>query len=143
MIRSVFVAGTAAGVLALGGLTAAAGNSHLSSLTHLATNGSSTGEERVGALTALTQALRATATDAESVSAAHAQKQAEAQTPNQAQTQTQDEDTSESDDAAENDTAENDDAAEQAAATASAQQPAPESENEQAPTGGSDEAGGD
>lgn len=142
MIRSVFVAGTAVGVLALGGLTAAAGNTHPSSLTHGATNGSSAGEERGGALTALMQAIRATATDAETVSAAQAQTQEEAQTPNQAQAQTQDEDTNENDDAAENDTAENDDAAEQAA-PASAQQPAPESDNEQAPTGGGGEGGGD
>jgi hypothetical protein len=142
MIRSVFVAGTAMGVLALGSLTAAAGNAHARALTHVAKSGTVAGEEKAGTVTALTQGALATATDAQNAGAAHAQ--AETQAP--AQTQAQDEDTTENDDAAENDTAENDttendDAAEQAAAAA--QQPAHESDNENAPTGGGGEDGGD
>jgi hypothetical protein len=73
MIRSVFVAGTAMGVLALGSLTAAAGNAHASALTHLAKSGTGAGEEKAGAVTALTQAALATATDAENASGARAQ----------------------------------------------------------------------
>lgn len=138
MIRSVFVAGTAVGVLALGSLTAAAGNAHPSALTHVGATGSAAGEEQGGALTALTQAVRTMATDPENTTA-HVQAQPQAQ----AQTETQDEDTTGNDDAAENDTAEVDDAAEQAAAAASAQQPATKSESEQAPTSGGGESGGD
>lgn len=138
MIRSVFVAGTAVGVLALGSLTAAAGNAHPSALTHVGATGSAAAEEQGGARTALAQAVHTTATDAENTTA-HVQTQPQAQ----AQTETQDEDTTENDGAAENDTGEVDDAAEQAGAAASAQQPATEPDSEQAPTSGGAEGGGD
>ena len=140
MIRSVFVAGTAVGVLAIGGITATAGSAHPSSLTHLAKSGSARGEERAATLTAFTQALRETATEAESATAAPTPAPAPPQDQAQAQTQTQtqsarDEDATEPDNAAENDTTEADDAAEQAAAPA---QPAADKHENDGEGGGGD-----
>ncbi|HVH64539.1 MAG TPA: hypothetical protein VM674_00770 [Candidatus Acidoferrum sp.] len=116
MMRSVFVAGIAIGVLAVGALTATAGISHRSDVG------------RVAALTTLTRAMGETASDAEKANATTAQSEEPAQTARaqtetqvQAQTETEAQDEAQDDDAQGEDVNENDDVGEQAEAGAAAQ----------------------